>query len=71
LQKKHISIFYQAHHEISGNPLGFIEKLLMGGDGDPSINEKLFGTRQQVKEIIEKESETVYGFANRTPVHEF
>lgn len=55
--KKGFSIFHQANRELTTNPLELIEKMLSDEDHEMCFNEKIFGDREHVKSMIEKESE--------------
>lgn len=55
--KKITTIFTSANREISVNPLSFIQMLLTENtEREPSMNEIMFGSRIDVKKMIERES---------------
>lgn len=56
-QKKASTIFQQANRELTVNPLELIENLLSDEERETSLNERIFGDRENVKNMIEKESE--------------
>lgn len=56
--KKITTIFTAANREISVNPLNFIQMILTGNDGrELSMNEVMFGNRDDVKKMIDRELE--------------
>lgn len=56
--KKATTVFNLSSRELTSNSLEFIEKLLSGSEGDErSFNESIFGDREEVKSLIEKECE--------------
>lgn len=51
------SIFNLTNRELTAHPLELIEKLLSGEDHELNFNEMIFGTRENVKAVIEGECE--------------
>lgn len=59
--KKLSTVFNAANREIIGNPLNYIEMLLSEkSERKPSLNERMFGSRDDIKIMIEKECELIF-----------
>lgn len=53
--KKGSTIFHSAYRELLSNPLELLEKLLTNDERELCFNEKIFASRDKVKEVIENE----------------